>query len=134
MSVRFLNPHNVKHGTTAVEKCVEARVENRIREAKRLYGDGSAWPKRVAAIGLASEIHLVTEDVVTALSIAPGTTATLTFDAADAEGGSDKTVSCANAVYLGPVGELGDVKAGAGRAVMHFVCWSAGGGNPISIS
>lgn len=135
MSVRFLNPHNVSHGETSISKCREASVQSRFAEVKNLFGDGSAYPERSAGFQPVCEIDIVTEDIVQALSIAPGTSASLSFDVADAEGGSDKTITGANAVYMGPVENLGDVKSGPGTATMHFVCYSSDGStNPISIT
>ena len=107
MSVRFLNPHNVTHGSNAIAKCREASIRARFSEVKHLFGDGSAFAKRAAGFRPGCELSLVTEDVARALSTAPGTTATLSFNVADAEGGADKTVTAANAVYLGPAEDLG---------------------------
>ena len=135
MSVRFLNPHNVKHGTTTIAKCREAVVNARCGEAKGLRGDGQAYASRVAALDPRSEVEVVTEDVALALTLALGRKASLTFDLVDAEGGTDKTVTCANAVYLGPAEELHDAKPGPSTATLRFECASADGVvNPISIS
>ena len=135
MSIRFLNPHNVSHGETTIAACREASVRNRLTDVRRLAGDASAFPERAVGFQPASEITLTTEDVETALTIAPGTTATLRFDAAAADGSSDKTVTATNAVYLGPAEDLGDVKSGPGVARMQFVCYSSDGStNPISVA
>jgi hypothetical protein len=102
---------------------------------RQLIGDDAVFPEAAAGFEPHCEIEIVTEDVEAALSIVPGTKATLTFDVSDAEGGSDKTVTGVNAVYLGPVEDFGELKAGPGVAVMHFVCWSStGSSNPISMS
>jgi|GEM_PF-3524051 hypothetical protein len=135
MSVRFLNPHDVTHGSQGIANCRQARIQARFAEVKSLFGDAKAFPMRAAGFEPVAEIDLVTEDVVKALSIAPGTCATLSFHVADAQGGTDKTITGANAVYMGPVEEMGEAKSGAGTATMHFVCWSTTGGtNPISIA
>jgi hypothetical protein len=134
MSVRFLNPHNVMHGSNAIGKCREASVSARFGEVKSLFGDASAFSKRSAGFRPTCEITLVTEDVAKALSIAAGATAALSFNVADAEGGADKTISAANATCLGPAEEFAGGKSGAGVATLQFVCWSASGGNPISVS
>lgn len=135
MSVRFLNPHNVLHGAVTIAKCREARVSSQCAEVRQLIGDDAVFPEAVEATEPHCEIEIVTEDVVAALSIVPGTKSTLTFDAADAEGGDDVTVTGLNAVYLGPSEDFGETKAGPGVATMRFVCWSSTGStNPISIS
>jgi len=134
MSVKFLNPHNVTHGAESIERCRQALLRARFAEVRNLFGDGAPFPRRAAGFEPVSEIDIVTEDIVKAISIAPGTCATLSFHVADAEGGSDKTVTGANAVYLGPVEEVGEAKSGPAVATMHFVCWSSNGStNPISI-
>ena len=135
MSVRFLNPHNVTHGTKAITKCREVSVGARLGEVKDLFGDGEAFAKHAAGFRPACEVTLVTEDVAAALSIAPGTAAALTFDVADAEGGSDKTVTASNAVCMGPTEDFGGGKFGPGSANLRFLCTSPDGStNPISIS
>ena len=135
MSVKFLNPHNVSHGEETIAKCRQATIRTRFARVKELFGDGGAYPERAVGLEPSSEITIVTEDIVKAAAIAPGTTASLSFDVADAEGGNDKTVTGANAVYLGPVEELGEAKSGAASATMQFVCWSSdGSSNPISIA
>ncbi|HUW57948.1 MAG TPA: hypothetical protein VMZ92_15005 [Planctomycetota bacterium] len=135
MSVRFLNPHNVSHGEESISKCRQASVRSRFTEVRTLFGDASPFPERSAGFQPVCEIDVVTEDVVKALSIAPGTTAALSFDVADAEGGDDKTVTGANAVYMGPVEDVGRDKSGPATATMHFVCYSSDGStNPISIA
>ena len=135
MSVRFLNPHNVTHGVNAIANCREVSVSNRLADVRRLVGDANVFPERVAGFQPASEVTLVTEDVAQALSIAPGTSATLSFDVKAADGGADKTVTGVNAVYLGPVENMGDAKFGPGVATMQFVCYSSDGTtNPISIA
>ena len=102
MSVRFLNPHDVTHGSQGIANCRQARIQARFAEVKSLFGDAKAFPMRAAGFEPVAEIDLVTEDVVKALSIAPGTCATLSFHVADAQGGTDKTITGANAVYMGP--------------------------------
>jgi hypothetical protein len=135
MSVRFLNPHAVTHGSQGIANCRQARIRARFTEVKSLFGDGKAFPTRAAGFEPVAEIDLVTEDVVKAVTIAPGTCATLVFHVADAQGGTDKTITGVNAVYMGPVEEMGEAKSGAGTATMHFVCWSTSGAtNPISIT
>lgn len=135
MSVKLLNPHNVSHGEQMIAACRQASIRVRFAEVRNLFGDAAAFPKRTAGFQPVCEVDLVTEDVVMALSIAPGTTAALSFDVADAEGGSDKTITGANAVYMGPADEVGDQKAGPGTAMMQFVCYSSdGSSNPISIA
>jgi hypothetical protein len=135
MSIRFLSPHNVAHGANAIAKCREARVSNQLRDVRRLAGDSEAYAKRVAGFQPAAEVTVVTEDVAQALAIAPGTKATLSFDVKAADGTGDKTVTAANAVYLGPAEDLGDGRSGAAVATMHFACHSSDGStNPISIT
>jgi hypothetical protein len=135
MSIRFLSPHNVAHGANAISNCREARVTNRLSDVRRLVGDAEAYATRIVGFQPAGEVTIVTEDVAQALSIAPGTSATLSFDVKAADGASDKTVTAVNAVYLGPVEDLGDARSGAGVATMQFVCHSADGStNPISIA
>jgi hypothetical protein len=135
MSVRFLNPHNVKHGSTAIAKCREATVAARCAEVKPLRGDGAAFATCVAAFDPRCEVDIVTEDVSAALSLSIGRKAALTLDVADAEGGADKTITCANAVYLGPTESLREAKSGPAAATLRFECQSANGvTNPISIS
>ena len=135
MSVRFLNPHDVSHGQEAISKCREASISSRFTEVRTLFGDASPYPQRSAGFQPVCEIDIVTEDIVKALSIAPGTTASLSFDIADAEGGNDKTVTGTNAVYMGPVEDVGKAKSGPATATMHFVCYSSDGStNPISIT
>ena len=80
MSIRFLNPHNVTHGETSIAKCREASVSNRLSDVRRLAGDAERYPATTVGFQPASEISIVTEDVAQALSIAPGTQATLSFD------------------------------------------------------
>jgi len=135
MSVRFLNPHDVTHGSQGIANCRLARIRVRFTEVKSLFGDAKAFAMRAAGFEPVAEIEIVTEDVVKAASIAPGTCATLVFHAADAQGGTDKTVTGANAVYMGPAEEMGEAKSGAGTATMRFVCWyTNGSSNPISIT
>ena len=135
MSVRFLNPHNVVHGEETIAKCREASIRSRFTEVSTLFGDASPYPQRSAGFQPVCEIDIVTEDIANALSIAPGTTASLSFDVADAEGGDDKTVTGTHAVYMGPVEDLSGAKSGPGTATMHFVCYSSDGStNPISIA
>ena len=135
MSVRFVNPHNVSHGAASIAKCREAKVSSRCAEVRQLIGDDAVFPEAAAGFEPHGEIEIVTEDVAAALSIVPGTKATLTFDVGDGEGGGDKTVTGVNAVYLGPAEDFGEPKAGPGVATMHFVCWSStGSSNPISMS
>ena len=135
MSVRFLNPHNVSHGQEGISKCREASISSRFTEVKTLFGDASPYPERSAGFQPVCEIDIVTEDIVEALSIAPGTTASLSFDVADAEGAGDKTVTGTNAVYMGPVEGLSGAKSGPGAATMHLVCYSSDGLTyPISIA
>lgn len=135
MSIRFLNPHNVTHGETTIAKCREASVSNRMSDVRRLAGDAEAYPTRAVGFQPASEISIVTEDVAQALSIAPGTKATLSFDVKAGDGGDDKTVTATNALYLGPAEDLGDAKSGPGVATMQFTCYSSDGStNPISIA
>ena len=135
MSVRFLNPHNVVHGEETIAKCREAFIRSRFAEVKNLFGDASPYPQRSAGFQPVCEIDIVTEDIVKALSIAPGTMAPLSFDVVDAEGGDDKIVTGSKAVYMGPVEDVGEVKSGPATATMHFVCYSSDGStNPISIA
>jgi hypothetical protein len=135
MSIRFLNPHNVAHGVNTISACREARVSNRMSDVRRLGGDGEAYATSVVGFQPAAEVTIVTEDVAQALSIAPGTKTTLSFDVKAADGGDDKTITAANAVYLGPAEDLGDAKSGPGVATMQFVCHSSDGStNPISIA
>ncbi|HUU42666.1 MAG TPA: hypothetical protein VMX57_02745 [Planctomycetota bacterium] len=135
MSIRFLNPHNVTHGEAGIAKCREASVRSRAGDVRRLSADAKPFPVRTVALQPVSEITLVTEDVVQALAIAPGTTATLSFDVSAADGSADKTVTATNAVYLGPAEDLGGAKSGPGVASMQFVCHSSDGNtNPISIA
>jgi len=135
MSVKFLNPHNVTHGSASIAKCRRALIRARFAEVRHLFGDGAAFPRRAAGFEPVCEIDIVTEDIVKALSIAPGTCGSLSFDVADAEGGADKTVTGADAVYMGPVEEMGEVKSGPAVATMHFVCWSSNGTtHPIGIA
>jgi len=135
MAIRVLNPHNVKHGANAIAACREARVSNRLADVRRLAGDGEAWATRVAGFQPEADVTIVTEDVAQALAIAPGTKAALSFDVRAADGGADKTVTAANAVYLGPVEDLGGAKSGPGAAAMRFACASTdGSANPISIA
>ena len=135
MSVRFLNPHNVSHGAASIAKCREATVRSRCAEVRELIGDDAVFPQAAAGLAPHCDVEIVTEDVSAALSIVPGTKATLSFDVADAEGGDDKTVTALNAVYLGPSEEFAGAKKGPALAMMHFVCWSSTGStNPISMS
>jgi len=135
MSIRFLDPHNVTHGETSIAQCRQASVNNRLSDVRRLAGDAEAFPTRAVGLQPASEVTIVTEDVAQALSIAPGTTATLSFDVKAADGGDDKTVTASNAVYLGPSEDLSGAKSGPGIATMQFVCASSDGStNPISIA
>lgn len=136
MSVRFLSPHNVTHGGNGITKCREANVSSRFTDVRHLFGDGSAYSERSAGFQPVCEITIVTEDTVAALStIAPGTKASLSFDVADAEGGDDKTVTGANAVYMGPVEGFATEESGPASANMHFVCYSSDGStSPISIT
>ena len=135
MSIRFLDPHNVTHGETSIAKCREATVNNRLSDVRRLAGDAEKYPTTTVGFQPAGEISIVTEDVAQALSIAPGTQATLSFDVKADDGGSDKTVTATGALYLGPAENLGTAKAGPGVATMQFVCASSDGStNPISIA
>ena len=135
MSVRFLNPHNVVHDEETIAKCREVSISHRLTEIKTLFGDGFLYPTCAAGFQPVCDIHVVTEDIVQALSIAPGTAASLSFDVADAEGGDDKTVTGTHAVYMGPAEEVGGDKSGPATATMHFVCYSSDGStNPISIA
>ena len=99
-----------------------------------MFGDASAFAKRAAGLRPGCEVTIVTEDVTKALSIAPGATAALSFNVADAEGGADKTITAANATYLGPAEDFAGGKSGPGTATLRFACWSANGGNPITVS
>ena len=85
MSVRYLNPKNVTHGTQSITKVREVRVDARATEVRRWFGDGAANAKLAAALQPAVEVSVVTEDAAQALSIAPGATATLSFQVSDAE-------------------------------------------------
>ncbi len=134
MSMRFLNPKNVTHGAQAIAKVREVRVEARMTDVRRYFGDGAAFAKRAAAFRPAVEIAVVTEDVTQALSISPGATAALSFQVVDAETGATKTIGAANATYVGPSEEFAGAKSGPGVATMPFACWSASGGNPITIT
>ena len=134
MSVRFLNPKNVLHGTQSIAKVREVRVEARMTDVRRWFGDGSAFAKLAAAFRPAVEITVVSEDVTQALAIAPGATATLSFQVVDAETGATKTVTAAKATYVGPSEDFGGPKQGPAVATLPFACWSTTGTNPISIA
>jgi hypothetical protein len=134
MSVRFLNPKNVTHGTQVIAKVREVRVESRMTDVRRYFGDGSAFAKLAAAFRPAVEIELVCEDAGAALAISPGATATLSFQVVDAETGATKTVAATNATYVGPSGHFGGPKQGPAVATMPFACWSSTGANPISFT
>ena len=95
----------------------------------------SAWCQVDEAYGIANDPSLVLDR-----GDGNGVESEQTFTIAAADTWSqatisDKTVTGANAVYLGPVEELGEARSGAGSATMQFVCWcSDGSSNPISIA
>ena len=135
MSIRFLNPHNVSHGGVSIAKCREVTLSNRASDVRSLFGDGSCYAERVAPFRVVCEIHVVTEDVITALAITPGADASFSFNMADAEGGDDRTINGSHAVYAGPVEKIEKGKPGPGLATMRFVCRSSNGSdNPITIT
>ena len=134
MSVRYLNPKNVTHGTQSIAKVREVRVDARATEVRRWFGDGAANAKLAAAFQPAVEVSVVTEDAAQALSIAPGATATLSFQVSDAETGATKTIAAACATYVGPSEGFGGPRSGPAVATMPFACWSTTGANPISVT
>ncbi len=134
MSVRFLNPRNVTHGGQPIAKVREVRVDARMADVRRYFGDGAAWPKHAAAFRPTVDVTVVTEDATRPLTLSPGLTAELRFEVTDAETGATKTITAVAATYVGPSEEFGGPKSGPAVATMPFACWNPTGGNPISIS
>lgn len=134
MSVRYLNPKNVTFAGQPIAKVREVRVESRMSEVRRYFGDGAAQAKHVAMFRPVVDVTVSTEDATQPLSLTPGLTAALSFQVVDAETGAVKTITAAYASYVGPSQEFGGVKAGPGVATMPFACWNPAGGNPISVT
>lgn len=134
MSVRFLNPKNVTHGGQAIAKVREVRVDARMTDVRRYFGDGAVYPKYTAAFRPTVDVTVVTEDTSRPFSLTPGVTSALSFQVADAETGATKTITAVAATYVGPSGEFGGPKSGPGVATMPFACWNPADGNPITIT
>ncbi len=134
MSVRFLNPKNVTHAGQPIAKVREVRIDARMTDVRRYYGDGAAYPKHTAAFLPTVDITVVTEDAMRPFTLVAGLTAELRFEVIDAETGATKTITAVAATYVGPSEEFGGPKSGPAVATMPFACWNPAGGNPITIS